>query len=130
MLDNLDNRRRSAALVASLGLDGFEWGGRSTVRSDPGAIPLASEVTALEQDLIELGLNVAATHYRQAVDNYTDGNYEACNGQLRSFFERYNIVSPADLQSAATQLRNLSGTKKGQSGTVSLESDGAKRAIS
>lgn len=34
-----------------------------------------------------MGFNVAATHYRQAVDNFTDGNFEACNGQLRSFQE-------------------------------------------
>jgi hypothetical protein len=32
-------------------------------------------------------MGVALAHYRQAVDNFTDGNNEACNGQLRSFFE-------------------------------------------
>jgi hypothetical protein len=44
-------------------------------------------------------LNVAATHYRQAVDNFTDGNFEACNGQLRSFLE--------DLIKGAARLRGL-----------------------
>jgi hypothetical protein len=64
-----------------------EWAGDQLVPSDPGAAPLAPELTALEQELNQLGLNVAATHYRQAVDNCADGNFEACNGQLRSFLE-------------------------------------------
>src|SRR5262249_45827641 len=51
--------------------------GRRLVPSNPGPAPLAPELTALEQELNQLGLNVAATHYHQAVDNYTDGNFEA-----------------------------------------------------
>ena len=30
--------------------------------------------------------NVALRHYEQAVDNYTDNNFEACNSQLIGFF--------------------------------------------
>ena len=43
--------------------------------------------------------------------------------KTRSVFERYNIVSDGDLRTAATQLRGLTGTKKGQSGTASLDGE-------
>ena len=38
--------------------------------------------------------------------------------KTRSIFERYNIVSDGDLRTAAEQLRGLTGTKQGQSGTA------------
>lgn len=50
-------------------------------------VPLSEEVTALEADFNARGMTVALSHYRQAVDNFVDANYEAANGQLRSMFE-------------------------------------------
>ncbi len=38
--------------------------------------------------------------------------------KTRAIFERYNIVSDGDLRTAATQLQGLTGTKKGQLGTL------------
>ena len=54
-----------------------------------GAAPASrgSPPFTLERDLDGHGLQVAATHYRQAIDNFVDGNLEAANGQLRSFLE-------------------------------------------
>jgi hypothetical protein len=54
---------------------------------DEPAAPLSDEVTALEHEFIELGLDVALNHYRQAVKNFVDQDFEAANGQLRTMFE-------------------------------------------
>ena len=43
--------------------------------------------------------------------------------KTRSVFERYNIVSSGDLRTAAVQLQGLTGTKQGQSGTLSTSSE-------
>lgn len=80
-------RENAEGLLAALALDGFEWGPDRLVPTNPGAAPLAPEITFLEQTLAARGLQVSAAHYRQAVDNFSDGNYEASNGQLRSFLE-------------------------------------------
>jgi len=83
--------------------DGFElawdeestsdWrGSRRTVTyrilpTESGPIPLANEISALERDLQLRGYTVAANHYRQAVNNFGDHQYEAANGALRAMFE-------------------------------------------
>src|SRR5437016_762062 len=100
-LANDYTRQNYAALLASLTVDGFEWGRDRLVPAMPGPAPLTGEVTALEIELQQRGFNVAATHYRQAVDNFTDGNFEACNGQLRSYLE--DLLSGAGRQTGAQQ---------------------------
>ncbi|MXY24405.1 MAG: hypothetical protein F4Y45_07770 [Acidobacteria bacterium] len=87
VLDSEYARERHTALLASLAADGFEWGLDRLVPSMPLPAQPAPEVSALESDLDRPELRVAATHYRQAVDNFVDGNFEAANGQLRSFLE-------------------------------------------
>lgn len=87
VLNSEDAREQYTALLASLAIDGFEWGQDSLVPSMPLPAQPAPEVTALETDLNRHVLPVAANHYRQAIDNFVDRNYEAANGQLRSFLE-------------------------------------------
>ena len=53
---------------------------------DPTA-PMTEAITALEADLERLGLDVAASHYRQAVEALTDGRHESANGQVRALLE-------------------------------------------
>lgn len=86
-LSNHYVRGNSTQLLAALQRDGFEWAEDRLIPTDQGAAPLAEEITALERELLQLGMNVASTHYRQAVETFGDGNFEACNGQLRSYLE-------------------------------------------
>ena len=49
--------------------------------------------------------------------------------KTRSVFERYNIVSDGDLRAAAAQLQGLTGTKKGQSGSLSAAAESESSRI-
>lgn len=114
VLENPDRRRHSPALVASLEVDGFEFRDHRLVATTPGPAALAPEISALEADMQSRGFAVAAQHYRQAVDNFTDGNFEAANGQLRAAFEDFVPrvcaallnTNPDNPTAALQQLRN------------------------
>ena len=84
------NNMRVQALRATLNLDGFEFRDERLVPTTPAPAALAPQISALESDL---GMSTASNHYRQATDNYTDGNWEACNGQIRSFLEDLFITA-------------------------------------
>lgn len=53
----------------------------------PEPASIAHQLSKLEQNLESCGLSVALTHYQQAYRNFTDGHFESCNGQIRSFTE-------------------------------------------
>jgi len=78
-------------LLQSLRLDGFEWHDGRLVPTTPEPVGLATELSQLERDLQDLGLNVAAEHYRQACESFVARNWEAANGQIRSFMENLLI---------------------------------------
>jgi hypothetical protein len=75
-------------LLDALAADGFEYDDENE-RLVPAVsgISVAAEQSLLERGLIELGWDNAANHYRQAVDNFSSGNWESANGQCRSFLE-------------------------------------------
>ena len=81
------HRDHSPSLHQALQLDGFVFQIDRLVPSEPGPVALAPEISALEQAMQAQQLDVALQHYRQAVDSFTAGRLEACNGQLRSFLE-------------------------------------------
>ncbi len=74
-------------LRQSLRVDGFEWHDGKLVPTTPQPAALAEELSQLERDLQDLMLTVAAEHYRQAHESFTASNWEAANGQIRSFME-------------------------------------------
>jgi len=77
-----------AELENAIEADGLEWDPEEghLVPTVPG-LALSAEVSALERLLIDKGLATAAGHYRQAVESFSDGNWAAANGQLRSSIE-------------------------------------------
>ncbi len=90
-------QRRSAGwepadrLLHALRLDDCEWRDGKLVPTTPEPVALAQELSQLERDLQELSLSVAAAHYRQAYESFVAGNWEAANGQVRSFVEDFFI---------------------------------------
>jgi hypothetical protein len=104
--------QRIERLRHSLNADGFEWRDGNLVPVTPESISLANELSALERNFEELGLNVALTHYRQAHESFVAGNWEAANGQTRSFLENLFIelnkrITARDRDSAGTSLQDL-----------------------
>lgn len=80
---NTDIGRLKAALAA----DGFEFLESRLVPFTPGLTSQGNPVSAMELKLARYGLETELTHYKQAVDNFVDGNWESTNSQIRSFFE-------------------------------------------
>ena len=103
-------------LIRALRLDGFDWRDGALAPTTPEPAELAAELSALELDLQELGLNVASVHYRQAHESFVAGNWEAANGQIRSFIEnllielgrRQTSKARSDPAAALQDLRNCS----------------------
>jgi hypothetical protein len=55
--------------------------------TDAGPVPLAVEISALEQELDSRGYSVALNQYRQAINAFGQHAYEAANSQLRATLE-------------------------------------------
>jgi hypothetical protein len=80
------------SLISLLEVDGYQLSDGRLIPTTPGPAALGPEVSALETQLTAAGLNVSSTHYRQACDNFADRNWEAANGQIRSFLESLFIA--------------------------------------
>jgi len=104
----------SDRLLQSLRIDGFEWHDGRLVPTTPQPAALDPELSQLELDLQDLGLDVAAEHYRQAYESFVASNWEASNGQIRSFMEDFLIAlgiretsnGRSDASAALQDLRN------------------------
>jgi len=115
-------QRIPAELQRRLAIDGFEVRDDDIVPTTPAPAQLGPELTALEADLQALGLNVASTHYRQAHEAYVAGNWEPCNGSVRSFLEdlvkesgrRRTGHSRNDAMAALQDLRNAGRLDKSE----------------
>jgi hypothetical protein len=87
-------------LCEALLADGYEltweletdrWGSATAsnfqiLPTDAGPVPLATEISALEQELSSRGYSDALNHYRQAVATF-EKHEEAANSQLRTVLE-------------------------------------------
>lgn len=79
-------------LLAVLKVEGYEIMGHRIIPTTPEPAALAPQISALEAALVNRSLAVAARHYGQACDNLTVGNFEAANGQIRSYLENLFIT--------------------------------------
>lgn len=103
------------SLVLSLQIDGFQYSNGLIIPTTPEPASLGPLLSQLERDLMRSGLEVAATHYSQACENLVAGNFEAANGQLRSFLENLFITvcekaSGRHFQDASAALQHLKQT--------------------
>jgi hypothetical protein len=77
--------RKHSVLLQSLKVDGYNLhGGEIVIASIE---ELQKTKVSLENKLRRANFDVALQHYQQAWENYVLGNWEAANGQLRSFLE-------------------------------------------
>lgn len=81
----------SDRLLQSLRVDGFEWCNGKLVPTTPDPAALAPQISQFERDLQDMGIGIAAEHYRQAHESFVASNWEAANGQIRSFMEDFLI---------------------------------------
>lgn len=91
-------------LVDALAGDGLEWDtslGRLIPTDESISIP--EERAQLETQLVELGWDVAAAHYRQAAEALSASRWESANAQVRSFLEALLIQAAAEILDAKPQ---------------------------
>lgn len=86
-------------LYEALLADGYQLAPSSSgpiqlLPTDPSAVPLAAEITALEAELSTRGYTTVLNHYRQAVDALVNHMYESANGALRTTLETSSLVLP------------------------------------
>lgn len=78
-------------LVEHWRIAGYEISEQKLFPTTPGPTALGPEISKLERELQSRQIEPAATHYRQAVENFVERNWESSNGQVRSFLEDFLI---------------------------------------
>ncbi len=101
-----------SGLMASLQIDGFHFSNGILMPTTPEPASLGPILSQLEKDLSSRELKIAARHYSQACENLAAGNFEAANGQIRSFMENLFItfcdkVSGKKFKDAGAALQHL-----------------------
>jgi hypothetical protein len=86
-----ETKKTEAQLIAALRLDGFDFSNGNIIPTTPAPVQLAPEISWLESELENSTFYVALKHYHQALDSFISGNFEAGNGQIRSFIENLYI---------------------------------------
>jgi hypothetical protein len=81
---------------------------------DPDAIPISTEITALEAELEGRGYAEAREHYRLAIKHFTEQDYPSANGQLRNMVESLVV-------GLAVDHTNYTNTKKANQGTQAIK---------
>ena len=82
-----ETKQTEVQLLAALRIDGFDVSNGNLIPTTPAPVQLAPEISWLESKLESSMFDVSLKHYRQALDSFVAGNYEASNGQIRSFIE-------------------------------------------
>jgi hypothetical protein len=105
------------SLETALELDGFEFANDKLIATTPEPAALAPQISALESELKQRGFEIALKHYQQAVDNFTRGNPEAANSQLRPFVEDLFVMlckgqCPQNSEDAGNCLQHMRATGK------------------
>ena len=106
-----------SGLLASLRVDGLHFSNGAIIPTTPQPASLGPILSQLEQDLSSYELSVAARHYSQACENLAAGNFEAANGQVRSFLENVFITicgktSGKDFKDPSSALQHLKQINK------------------
>jgi hypothetical protein len=110
-IQNVDS---ASALLRALEFDGYAFDGKKLLPTTPAPAALGRESSKLEEQLKDIGLSIATTHYRQVLANFVAGHFEAANGQLRAFLEslflemcfRQTSKKLKDASAALQHLRN------------------------
>jgi hypothetical protein len=87
-----ENSEIVAGFLTSLQIDGFHFSNGVIMPTTPEPASLGPILSQLERDLLECKLKVASKHYSQACENLAAGNFEAANGQIRSFIENLFVT--------------------------------------
>ncbi len=92
---SLPKLRHSNAFIYALARDGFTLEDDGTLRRAlPGIADLPRADDEVHVLLEELSMNTAKGHLDQAIENHSQGNWAAANGQLRTFMEElFNEIS-------------------------------------